>query len=862
MNTDININNSKFDNKNLKNNAKEILNSLLKGMLEHKLNKLEKKNIEESKSLKIMSKISQNIILTLDHYSHKVRKEIYKIRHKNDENGSKKNVNESSKKISDLNKTMFKDDKSNKINFDHIKNNELLINNYHTNFLESPTKHKKRPNKSIDAKKYKSLFPDIIPKPKEKSAKKEKMDVFSRLASKTIGNFKKLKLGTNENTNNKEHNLFSSSSRSKLKKLTSSTKNIHNIFNNKNEGEKNSERSPSNKEKNQSSKLNTNAISTPKMKQKDLNKISHITLENNNVGTESAKKKIKKHNSKGKLTHRLSKTMYGLKKEEKKNIESSNKLIIKKTSSKIDISSENNDKNNGNKNTELKVTNNNEKIKKLLSSNKDIKSSIKEKLLLDEEMIKDVNKDELLVSYINEEEKINEINEISALNLDDLNIKDDININNINNVNNINNISNINNVNNIDNANNIDNVNNIDNANNIDNINNIDNVNLENIENNQNYQEIPLMKKSSVEFNSSVNSSNNLPTNNIKPIKSNIQSIENTKNSNINSNNNITQSQNNTSENNNISKSSNNINNIIISHPKNSPTNFLGDDAEINFTLVEDSHIDENDNDLNKTIDLNISGLSDQLALEEKFETHLDEISRYLDIRDLCNIMLLNKECYTTIMNVLISKTEITIDILEEEINKLKDSNKSMDFDKIVIQPFKLSSNSSRAISLLNNSPDCSLIKFDKNESINREIFIVFGIFFIASGKKKEYLKLNGEDEKINFITNYFQKDIKNMSLGSLIEKEINGKIFDDDIIASLYKYSNKYINIITPNRFQKTNKDVAIFVFVVKNILEHIGALDQQNIKPDKEYILYNARLNNSRILLEELNKFYEKIN
>ena len=66
---------------------------------------------------------------------------------------------------------MFKDDKSNKINFDHIKNNELLINNYHTNFLESPTKHKKRPNKSIDAKKFKSLFPDIVPKPKEKSAK-------------------------------------------------------------------------------------------------------------------------------------------------------------------------------------------------------------------------------------------------------------------------------------------------------------------------------------------------------------------------------------------------------------------------------------------------------------------------------------------------------------------------------------------------------------------------------------------------------------------------------------------------------------------------------------------------------------------
>ena len=98
------------------------------------------------------------------------------------------------------------------------------------------------------------------------------------------------------------------------------------------------------------------------------------------------------------------------------------------------------------------------------------------------------------------------------------------------------------------------------------------------------------------------------------------------------------------------------------------------------------------------------------------------------------------------------------------------------------------------------------------------------------------------------------------MSLGSLIEKEINGKIFDDNIISSIYKYSYKYIPIISPNRFQKTNKDVAIFVFVVKNILEHIGALDQQNIKPDKEYILYNARLKNNKLILDELNSFFDK--
>ena len=253
--------------------------------------------------------------------------------------------------------------------------------------------------------------------------------------------------------------------------------------------------------------------------------------------------------------------------------------------------------------------------------------------------------------------------------------------------------------------------------------------------------------------------------------------------------------------------------------------------------------------------------MSEHLSLEEKFETHLDEISRYLEMKDLCNLMLLNKECFTTIMNILISKTEITIEILEEEINRLKEANKDIDFNKVKISSFKFSSNSARAISLLNNSSGCNLIKFNKGNSLNKEIFLIFGIFFIAAGKQKEFLRLNDEEEKIKYITNFFEKDIEKMSLGSLIEKEINGKLFDDNIISCLYRYSYKHINIISPNRFQKTNKDIAIFVFVVKNILEHIGALDQQNIKPDKEYILYKARLKNNKYILEELNNFLDKI-
>jgi hypothetical protein len=146
-------------------------------------------------------------------------------------------------------------------------------------------------------------------------------------------------------------------------------------------------------------------------------------------------------------------------------------------------------------------------------------------------------------------------------------------------------------------------------------------------------------------------------------------------------------------------------------------------------------------------------------------------------------------------------------------------------------------------------------MNFDKKTS--KEIFIIFGIFFIAVGKKKDYLSLITDEQKLNYINNYFKEEI---SLGKLIKKELSGKLFDDKTIASLYKYSCRFINIISPNRFQRVNKDFAIFVFVVKNILEHIGALEH-NIKPTKEFVLYNARLKYNKEILEILNEYFDKI-
>ena len=744
------------------NSSKEILSNLLKKMLDHKITKLEKRHKEETNALRTMSKISQNIIITLQNYTKEVKKEIYKIRHKYDENSQKKNEIKSSEKNdilnSDINIESFIESKENileKSNINNISNIEKI----------------KRGSKSIDAKKAKELF--LSPETSQKKMikiKKEKSDVFSRLASKSIGNFKKNKMNIIEQLNN-------NNSKSKSKKNISKKK-INNIQNKKNDINLNiKEDTPSRPEKKTDKSL-LKLTSTPKAKQKQLKRFSQISLEMTKTAesTQTLREKnsktlnsskIKKMNSKSKIISKKTK-----KEEKKENQENINDISV------------------DNKIKEIKIEN-------VILSDKDLKNenfqeekkkSINDKILLDEEILNNVNKDELLISTI----KIENINETENNNIDNNNLIKDFSLKESINTN-------------------------------IDINNNNDNNNL--------------IKRQSSEINNSLNSFNksNNDINNIKLINSNNEKKEEKKKEKYKSN---------------ICD----LDNIVL--PKRI-TNFLDNDKEINFSLINNSQneFDNNDQEFNKTIDLNISGLSEHLSLEEKFEGHLDEITRFLDTNDLCKLMLVNKECYKTIMNILISKTEITIDILEEEISKIKESNKDINFDELKINPFKFNENSSRAVFLLNNNSDFNLINI--NNKMNREIFIIFGIFFIAVGKKKEYINLISDEEKMNYTNNYFKKE---NSLGKIIEKEIKGKIFDDKIIASLYKYSYRYLNIISPNRFQKINKDFAIFVFVIKNILEHIGALEEKN-EPQKEYILYNARLKNNKEILEILNGYFDKI-
>ena len=299
----------------------------------------------------------------------------------------------------------------------------------------------------------------------------------------------------------------------------------------------------------------------------------------------------------------------------------------------------------------------------------------------------------------------------------------------------------------------------------------------------------------------------------------------------------------------------------IINNNRN--IDFLKDDTSINFTLIEHNKSDEYD-DKNQTLDLNISNESDKLTLEEKFQSHLDDILKYLNSKDIFNLLLTNKECFKIIINYYISKNEIMIDIFEEEISQIIEENKSLqniDINNIKIKEFEFNSNSQTAIPFLNS---ISINNFEKIKNIyltNNEINIIFDIYFIAVGNQNIINYFDNKEKKWEAIFNYFKEYLTNQSLGIFIEQKFNKKIFEYKTISSLYKYSFNYLNIITPYRFQNINKDIALFVFIIRDILEFLGILTLTKLEPEKEIILINSRLLNNKDVIEKLNEINNKI-
>lgn len=269
-------------------------------------------------------------------------------------------------------------------------------------------------------------------------------------------------------------------------------------------------------------------------------------------------------------------------------------------------------------------------------------------------------------------------------------------------------------------------------------------------------------------------------------------------------------------------------------------------------------------------------------SFDEKLNSCIQYFIQFLSIKDILNLCQTKKKILKIVLDLQIKNTKKSIDeinsILKEkniDINNINDISQSKK-----VKPFEFNSNSLKSISYLNVISKANFIKSidnnypqnvsNKNNNNNiSKIVLIFDIYFIALGRKKIINDMNGNNNlKIEYICNYF-KNNKNKSIGSIIENELKGKKFDDVIINSLYEYSFKYANIINPNYFKKINKNIAILVFLIKNILDYAGIphVDNNNNNNNKaneqKIILLNkSRLNANKAILDKYTEILNKFN
>ena len=233
----------------------------------------------------------------------------------------------------------------------------------------------------------------------------------------------------------------------------------------------------------------------------------------------------------------------------------------------------------------------------------------------------------------------------------------------------------------------------------------------------------------------------------------------------------------------------------------------------------------------------------------------------FLDIQSFFNFMMINKSYYKLIIKLIINKLEIKIKDINKNITELKQNNKSIIFSEEKTKIFEFNNSSMRALSILNS---ISVESFFNEKKINFEdskIKLIFDIYFIALGKKKDIININfGNCSREKYIKNYFKNNNKKI-IGNIIDNDFKKLLFNNEVINALYEYSYNKLNIISPKNFQRVNKNVTMLCYIIKNIMEHLGIIikDNNNKTIKQHYNLLSARFHINKELIKKLKALIE---
>jgi len=250
---------------------------------------------------------------------------------------------------------------------------------------------------------------------------------------------------------------------------------------------------------------------------------------------------------------------------------------------------------------------------------------------------------------------------------------------------------------------------------------------------------------------------------------------------------------------------------------------------------------------------------------EEKLESSIEYILDYLSIKDIFKLALINKEFFKIVIKNILEKLEVKVGKIKEKINEIIINSqgyiniKEKEFKKIEKNIFN-----ERAMNLIDSISKKRLFKEKSSLMNNKDIIFIFELFFISIGKKYDIMQfdtndINTKTKRWNFFCKYFNNQ-DNKYLKKVIEKALFNGDFNNEIINSLYEWSFKYIDKIKPNHFQIINKDIAIFAYLIKDLLDYFGICRESKVHYQKLYVLHNIRLNINENLIGKLNQMLIK--
>ena len=251
---------------------------------------------------------------------------------------------------------------------------------------------------------------------------------------------------------------------------------------------------------------------------------------------------------------------------------------------------------------------------------------------------------------------------------------------------------------------------------------------------------------------------------------------------------------------------------------------------------------------------LDLGKNQNKFVKKEKDKFNYQRILSFLNYDNLKILLNVNSSFRINSIIILKNRLETEIKIINEEIkNLIENKKKEIDFNE-VNKPFKLNNNSQRVIEYL-NSPTSDEIFLDENkgDSILNDIILPYKIYLCAINNN--YYNKSNKEVWENICKHFNERD-KNVPLGNFIQNEIENNIFSELTMSNLYDISYNNLSKTDPQYYKTIDETTSMFVFIVRDILEHIGMSKEKIGFLNKHYLLLNARLKIKTTLLTNLLK------